>query len=72
VVAHEVSALMQYRGVSLQAAADAAIKKVGDLGGTGGLIAVDRNGEVAMPFNTGGMYRGRVDPGGKFVIDIYR
>ena len=72
VVGHEVSALMQYRGLPLQAAADAAIKKVGELGGEGGLIAVDRNGEIAMPFNTTGMYRGRVDPAGKFVIEIYR
>jgi L-asparaginase / beta-aspartyl-peptidase len=72
VVAYEVSALMEYRGLPLQAAAEAAIKKVGDLGGTGGLIAVDRNGEIAMPFNTSGMYRGRVDPTGKFVIEIYR
>jgi beta-aspartyl-peptidase (threonine type) len=72
VVGHEVSTLMEYRGMSVQDAAEAAIKKVGDLGGTGGLIAVDRNGNVAMPFNTSGMYRGRVDPAGKFVIDIYK
>jgi beta-aspartyl-peptidase (threonine type) len=72
VVAHEVSALMEYRGMSLADAADAAIKKVGELGGTGGLIAVDRAGHMAMPLNTSGMYRGWVDPGGKFVIEIYR
>ena len=72
VVGHEISSLIEYRGMSVQDAADAVIKKVGDLGGTGGLIAVDRNGEVAMPFNTSGMYRGRVDPTGKFIIDIYK
>ena len=72
VVGHEVSTLMEYRGMSVQTAAEAAIKKVGDLGGTGGLIALDRNGNAAMPFNTSGMYRGRVDPAGKFVIDIYK
>lgn len=72
VVGHEVSTLIEYRGMSVQAAADAVIKKVGDLGGTGGLIALDRNGNVAMPFNTSGMYRGRVDPAGKFIIEIYK
>lgn len=72
VVGHEVSALMQYRGLSVTEAADAAIKKVGELGGTGGLIAIDHEGHVAMPFNTSGMYRGRVDPDGKFIIEIYR
>jgi beta-aspartyl-peptidase (threonine type) len=72
VVGHEVSTLMEYRGMSVQDAADAAIKQVGELGGTGGLIALDRNGNVAMPFNTSGMYRGRVDPAGKFVIEIYK
>ena len=72
VVGHEVSNLIEYRGMSVQDAGEAAIKKVGDLGGTGGLIAVDRNGNTTMPFNTSGMYRGRVDPTGKFIIDIYK
>jgi beta-aspartyl-peptidase (threonine type) len=72
VVGHEISALMEYRGLALEAAADAALKKVEKLGGTGGVIAIDRNGHVAMPFNTSGMYRGRVDPKGNFIIEIYR
>lgn len=72
VVGHEVSTLMEYRGMSLEDAAEATIRKVGELGGTGGLIAIDRNGHVAMPFNTSGMYRGRVDPAGKLIIEIYR
>jgi len=71
VVAHQVSASIE-RGMSLEDAAQAAIKQVEQLGGTGGLIAIDRNGQVAMPFNTQGMYRGRVDPTGKFIIDIYK
>jgi L-asparaginase / beta-aspartyl-peptidase len=70
--AHEVSALMKYRGVTLQEAAQAAVDAVKELGGTGGLIAIDRNGNIALPFNTNGMYRGYVDPNGKFVVDIYR
>ncbi len=71
-VGRDVSALMEYRGMSLKDAAQAALDKVGKLGGTGGLIAIDRLGNIALPFNTAGMYRGYVDPNGKFVIEIYR
>jgi len=71
-VAHNVSALMEYRGMKLEAAAQAALDKVAKLGGSGGLIAIDKNGNVALPFNTSGMYRGYVDPDGKFVIEIYK
>src|SRR6184192_4623772 len=70
--AHEVSALMQYRGMKLQEAAQTALDAVKKLGGSGGLIAIDKNGEVALPFNTNGMYRGHVDPSGKFVVEIYK
>lgn len=70
--AHEVSALMQYRGLKLQEAAQTALDMVKQLGGAGGLIAIDNSGEIALPFNTNGMYRGYVDPSGKFVIEIYR
>jgi L-asparaginase / beta-aspartyl-peptidase len=70
--AHEVSALMEYRGMKLQDATQTALDAVKQLGGTGGLIAIDRKGDIALPFNTNGMYRGYVDPDGKFVIEIYR
>jgi beta-aspartyl-peptidase (threonine type) len=70
--AHEVSALMEHGGMKLQEAAQTALDTVKELGGTGGLIAIDRNGEIALPFNTNGMYRGYVDPNGKFVVEIYR
>jgi beta-aspartyl-peptidase (threonine type) len=70
--AHEVSALMQYRALKLQEAAQTALDAVQQLGGTGGLISIDKNGEIALPFNTNGMYRAYVDPNGKFVIEIYR
>jgi len=70
--AHEVSALMQHRGIKLQEAAQTALDAVKQLGGTGGLIAIDKNGEIASPFNTTGMYRGYVDPKGKFVVEIYK
>ena len=71
-VAHNVSALMEYGGMKLQEAAKSALDKAAKLGGAGGLIAIDKNGSIALPFNTSGMYRGYVDPDGKFVIDIYK
>ncbi|MGI8431378.1 MAG: isoaspartyl peptidase/L-asparaginase family protein [Chthoniobacterales bacterium] len=71
-VAHEVSALMAQKGMSVQAAAQAALDEVGKIGGTGGLIARDRQGNMAMPFNTSGMYRGSVDASGKISVEIYR
>jgi beta-aspartyl-peptidase (threonine type) len=71
-VAHDISALMEYRGIPLKEAAQTVLDKVAKLGGGGGLIAIDRQGNVAMPFNTSGMYRGYVDPNGKFVVGIYR
>ena len=71
-VAHDISALMEYRGMKLQDAAQAVLDKVAKLGGTGGLIAIDKNGNIALPFNTSGMYRGYADPSGKFVVEIYK
>jgi len=71
-VGHDVSALMEYRGMSLKEAAQTVLDKVARLGGTGGLIAIDRRGNIALPFNTSGMYRGYVDPNGKFVVEIYK
>jgi beta-aspartyl-peptidase (threonine type) len=70
--AHEVSALMKHGGMKLQEAAQTALDIVKELGGEGGLIAIDKNGGIALPFNTNGMYRGYVDPNGKFVVEIYR
>ena len=46
--------------------------KVAKLGGTGGLIAIDHDGNIALPFNTSGMYRGHVGVDGEFVVEIYR
>ena len=57
---------------NVEEASVAVINKIGKLGGTGGIIAIDRNGKVALPFNTSGMYRGYVDANGKFVTEIYR
>jgi beta-aspartyl-peptidase (threonine type) len=71
-VGHDVSALMEYREMSLKDASQAVLDKVAKLGGTGGLIAIDRHGNIALPFNTAGMYRGYVDPSGKFVVEIFK
>ena len=71
-VGHDVSALMEYCGMSLKEAAQSVLDKVARLGGTGGLIAIDREGNIALPFNTSGMYRGYVDPNGKLVVEIYK
>ena len=62
VTAYEVSALMEFRGLALEAAAELAIRS--RLPGRGGLIALDRQGRLALPFNTEGMYRGWIDPAG--------
>ncbi len=59
VIAYDVSCLMEYKGLSLSEAASEVIhKRLLDIGGDGGLIAVDVHGNIAMPFNTEGMYRG--------------
>jgi len=71
-VGRDVPALMEYRGMSLKDAAQAALDKIARLGGTGGLIAIDRQGNITLPFNTAGMYRGYVDPSVKFVAEIYK
>ena len=70
--ARDVSALMEYRGLSLKDAAQAVLDKVAKLGGTGGLIAIDHDGNITLPFNTSGMYRGYVDRDGKLVVEIYK
>jgi beta-aspartyl-peptidase (threonine type) len=71
-VAHQVSALIELGGMSLSEAAARALAHAQELGGTGGLIAVDKNGNVTLPFNTSGMYRGHLSEDGKFVIEIYK
>jgi beta-aspartyl-peptidase (threonine type) len=71
-VAHDVSALMAYKGLSLEAAAGEVINgKLKAAGGEGGLIAVDAQGNITMPFNSEGMYRGYAKPGER-VVAIYR
>jgi len=57
-VAYDISAMMEYENVSVGKAARKVIGKLSDLGAEGGVIAMDSNGEISMPFNTAGMYRG--------------
>lgn len=72
-VAHDISAMMEYKGVSLQEAAREVIQeKVPALGGTGGIVAIDKDGNVAMEFNTAGMYRAHMNAAGELVIGIYQ
>ena len=72
VVAYDVSCLMEYKGMTLQEAADEVIqKRILKIGGDGGLIAVDAKGNIAMPFNTEGMYRACKDSEGLDEILIY-
>ncbi|WP_373058137.1 isoaspartyl peptidase/L-asparaginase family protein [Zunongwangia sp. H14] len=72
VVAYDISALMEYKGLNLQEAASKVIQeKNPELGGNGGIIAIDHEGNVAMEFNTAGMYRAKMNKNGELEIGIY-
>jgi len=73
-VAHEISALMRYKGLSVQQAADQVVNKILKAvpGAEGGVIALDAKGNFAMPFNSEGMYRGWIGADGVPHVDIYR
>ncbi len=71
-VARDISALMEYRTLSVQEAADTVMKKVGALGGDGGVIAIDKTGNIGISFNSEGMYRAYIDANGKPVVEIYK
>jgi beta-aspartyl-peptidase (threonine type) len=71
-VARTVCALVEYKGLALQAAVDEVIhKEVTGLNGDGGVIAVAPDGQMAWSFNTAGMYRAKLAEGGKLEIGIY-
>lgn len=73
VVAYDVACLIEHKGLSLQAACDEVIqKRILKIGGDGGLIAVNAKGDIAMPFNTEGMYRACKDSDGKSEVKIYK
>ena len=71
-VAHEIDARMRHAQQTLMDAATQVIGEVGRRGGSGGLIAIDAAGRIAMPFNSRGMYRGSIDSTGLAETAIYR
>ena len=72
VVAYDISAMMEYGGKSLKESANHVIHhKLTELGGTGGIIALDQKGNIVMEFNTDGMYRGFMTEDSSS-ISIYR
>lgn len=72
-VAHDISALMDYKGISLKEAAEKVIQnKLPKLGGSGGIIAVDKLGNLVMEFNTAGMYRASMNDKGDLKIGVYK
>jgi beta-aspartyl-peptidase (threonine type) len=72
VTAYDVAARMKYKGLGLVDSARETIDHLGEIGGEGGLIAVDARGNVTLPFNSEGMYRGFVTANGRVVTEIYR
>ena len=70
-VAHEIAARIRHRGDSLAEAARTVIAELGLIGGSGGLVAVGCDGDLALPFNCSGMYRGFVREDGVIHTAIY-
>lgn len=73
VAAYDVSCLMEYRGLSLQDAMNEVVmNKLPKLAGEGGMIGVDANGNIALLFNSAGMYRGAKSSDGTDFVRIYK
>jgi beta-aspartyl-peptidase (threonine type) len=70
--AFRISALMQMKGLSVQDATQQTMDFIGQLGGTGGLIALDKNGNIYMTFNTEGMFRGYINAQKKMEVSMYK
>jgi beta-aspartyl-peptidase (threonine type) len=72
-VAYDISAQMEYQQKSLkEATADVIQNKLTKLGGTGGVVALDKNGNMSFEFNTAGMYRASMDDKGELIVKIYK
>jgi L-asparaginase / beta-aspartyl-peptidase len=72
-VAHDISALMEYKGLTLSEASGFVVNdKLVKAGGSGGVICVDKSGNISMPFNSAGMFRGFATADGKEGIFIYK
>lgn len=73
VVAYDISCLIEYKGLSLKEACDVVVMdKLVKIGGEGGLVAIDKNGNIELPFNTEGMYRGMKASDGEIFVRIYK
>jgi beta-aspartyl-peptidase (threonine type) len=72
VTAFDVAARMRYKGLSLENAAKETIERLSEINGEGGLIAVDSLGNVTLPFNSEGMYRGQITGESEALVEIYR
>jgi beta-aspartyl-peptidase (threonine type) len=72
VAAHHISAMVEFRGLALQEAVRELLHgRLRELGGTGGVIAIDGSGRIVTEFSTEGMFRGTRDSSGLRKIDIY-
>lgn len=75
-VAHDISALMEYKGLTLEEAAKKVVQKklpeIGDGKGKGGIIAIDNLGNIVMEFNTPGMFRAKMNAKGELYIGMYK
>jgi len=72
-VAHDISALMEYKGLSLKDASELVVNdKLVKAGGSGGVICVDKSGNISMPFNSKGMFRGFATADGKEGVFVFR
>jgi beta-aspartyl-peptidase (threonine type) len=72
-VAYDISAMMEYKGISLKEATHEVIQnKLTKLGGTGGIVSIDYEGNVSMEFNTPGMYRAHMNSKGELVVKIFK
>ena len=72
VTAYDVAARMKYKNLNLSDASAEAIEHLTKIGGEGGFIAVDNSGNVALPFNCEGMYRGFMTASGEINVEIYK
>ncbi|MBF8456459.1 isoaspartyl peptidase/L-asparaginase [Kaistella sp. G5-32] len=70
--ARTLAAKMEYQNKDVKTAAQETIDEIEKMGGDGGLIALDQYGNIAMPFNTAGMYRGAITENGEIFIEIYK
>jgi len=73
VVAYDISAMMEYQNKSMEEAAKISIfDKVGKMGATGGVIGIDKDGNIVMEFNSPGMYRGYKTENSEYVIKMFK